>query len=288
MPDLPPWYAPLCEFASFLPISPDKSPACKSYAATASTDANTVSGWRRWCPAVAAYIAKDSRLIVVDLDSPTKRPDAPNGPYEWGKVVVELGVELPTCPTVQTPSGGTHLYFRAPKGIRIEKCIALWPGVDILARGSLAILPGSRIIGGTYELMAGDFEDIPEMPRALAVAIRNEQRKRKRSGKRKDIKAARATMPVPINDAPACLSPQERYRLFRPGRNRHFIELWNREKTACDTSMSAYEYHMAKACFCIGLNTEQTVEVIRWWWRHIGETNRSGRKLRDAIFWYSG
>ena len=84
MPDLPPWYAPLCEFASFLPISPDKSPACKSYAATASTDANTVSGWRRWCPAVAAYIAKGSRLIVVDLDSPTKRPDAPDGPVAFG------------------------------------------------------------------------------------------------------------------------------------------------------------------------------------------------------------
>ena len=99
---LPPWYAPLRQVAAFLPISPDKSPACKSYASTATTDPDTVSGWRRWCPAVAVLIPKDSRLIVVDLDSPTKRPDAPDGSLRWGNMLLEIGVELPTCPTVQS------------------------------------------------------------------------------------------------------------------------------------------------------------------------------------------
>jgi hypothetical protein len=50
-----------------------------------------------------------------------------------------------------------------------------------------------------------------------------------------------------------------------------------------DTSLSAYEFHLAKACFCVGLATDQAETVIKWWWKHHNLTGRSEKKLVKAI-----
>ena len=49
-----------------------------------------------------------------------------------------------------------------------------------------------------------------------------------------------------------------------------------------DATDSAYEYHLAKACFCCGLNHRQAEHVILNWRREHG-LQRSLRKLREAI-----
>ena len=61
-----------------------------------------------------------------------------------------------------------------------------------------------------------------------------------------------------------------------------FRSFWNREGKAADTTDSAYEYHLAKACFCCGLNERQTSYVIRGWRQGHG-LERSLRKLGCAI-----
>jgi hypothetical protein len=50
-----------------------------------------------------------------------------------------------------------------------------------------------------------------------------------------------------------------------------------------DTSLSAYEFHLAKACFCVGLDTDQVKTVIKWWWKHHNLTGRPEKKLAKAI-----
>lgn len=44
-----------------------------------------------------------------------------------------------------------------------------------------------------------------------------------------------------------------------------FREPWNRERKAADTTDSAYEYHLAKACSCCGLDPRQTECVVLAW-----------------------
>src|ERR1035441_7084089 len=65
--------------------------------------------------------------------------------------------------------------------------------------------------------------------------------------------------------------------------NKVFRSFWNMAKEEGDTSLSAYEFHLAKACFCVGLDTDQAVTVIKWWWKHHNLTGRSEKKLIKAI-----
>jgi hypothetical protein len=51
---------------------------------------------------------------------------------------------------------------------------------------------------------------------------------------------------------------------------------------AGDATDSAYEYHLAKACFCCGLNHRQAEAVILNW-RHKHGLNRDLRQLRNGI-----
>jgi hypothetical protein len=64
--------------------------------------------------------------------------------------------------------------------------------------------------------------------------------------------------------------------------NQIFKLFWRRQRESGDTTDSAYEYHLAKACFCCGLNPKQTEAVILKWRREHGLT-RDLSKLCDAI-----
>jgi hypothetical protein len=61
-------------------------------------------------------------------------------------------------------------------------------------------------------------------------------------------------------------------------RNRVFRSFWKREGRAG----FAYEYHLAKACFCCGLNHRQAESVIVNW-RRKHALNRDLRQLRSGI-----
>src|ERR1019366_2709376 len=75
------------------------------------------------------------------------------------------------------------------------------------------------------------------------------------------------------------VSRRQWWLLFR---NRVFRSFWRRQGKVGDATDSAYEYHLAKACFCCGLNHRQAEHVILNWRREHG-LQRSLRKLREAI-----
>jgi hypothetical protein len=52
--------------------------------------------------------------------------------------------------TVTTPSGGTHLYFRAPVAAIANSASRLGPLIDIRADGGYVLGPGSRVGGRSY------------------------------------------------------------------------------------------------------------------------------------------
>jgi hypothetical protein len=76
------------------------------------------------------------------------------------------GRPVPRTFTVSTPSGGAHLYFRAPAGVRLRNTVArLAPMIDTRAAGGYVVGPGSQIDGKRYEIV--DDAPIAPVPRWL-------------------------------------------------------------------------------------------------------------------------
>jgi hypothetical protein len=192
-----------------------------------------------------------------------------------GSLLEDHDITLPRCPMVQTASGGFHRYFLVPKWLPIRSAIGLWPGIDILAAGSNVILPGSRTEAGQYRALRS-FEDcpIPEAPRAFVRRIRQAQR----AAPGRDRSLWSRSRSLPVGDS-SLVSRRQWWLLFR---NQVFRAFWNRKWKAADISDSAYEYHLAKACFCCGLDQKQTEHVVLKWRQKHG-LQRSVRQLRQGI-----
>lgn len=273
-------YQQLAELGvGFYPIRANKAPAVRGKLdRTATTDLTKINSWaehdghRNY----ALRILKGSRLMVIDSESPFKQPGkvGPDGELILYGILEEHGITLPECPTVQTASGGFHRYFLAPKWLPIRSTIALWPGIDILAVGSSVILPGSRTDAGRYRALRS-FEEcpIPEAPKTFIALIRDAQK-----ATPFDRSLMSPSRPVPAGDS-SLVSTRQWYRLFH---NRVFYAFWNRRGKLGDNSDSAYEYHLAKACFCCGLDQKQALTVIQTWREKHG-LRRSRDRLRNVI-----
>lgn len=104
-------------------------------------------------------------LLVVDLDVAKAGEAPPNG---WNMLGVSTGVDvlgrlaaqaqrsIPETFVVATPSGGRHLYFRAPHGVELRNTQGVhglgWL-VDTRAHGGYVAAPGSRLPNGQYEVL---------------------------------------------------------------------------------------------------------------------------------------
>jgi hypothetical protein len=262
----------------FYPIHPDKSPAVQGKLdRMASLDPIKIRYWAEHCHhrSFAARLLRGCRLLVIDTESPSKYPDrfGPDGEMFLGSLLEDADTTLPTCPIVRTGSGGFHRYFRVPKGFPVRPSVALWPGIDILAAGSSVILPGSRTDAGEYRaLRSFDECAIPEAPRTFIKLIRSTET-------RHPAQPRAPAPPLMAETDTSLVSRRQWWLLFR---NLVFRSFWNRLGKAGDATDSAYEYHLAKACFCCGLNHRQTESVILNWRCKHG-LKRDLRQLRGGI-----
>ncbi|MFF5496360.1 bifunctional DNA primase/polymerase [Streptomyces aquilus] len=99
-----------------------------------------------------------SGLVVVDLDIPKEKNGkgssaAPCGATTFLALCERAGQSWPATYTVRTPSGGMHLYFTTPPGIRLP-CTArtVAPNVDTRAWGGNIVAAGSTTPHGAYEV----------------------------------------------------------------------------------------------------------------------------------------
>jgi hypothetical protein len=106
------------------PLRPrDKRPLVhfKRWEGRATRDPDRVYEWWRSAPYNIGVATGPSQLLVVDCD--TARGEMP--PLQWSaarggldvlkQLAAEPGAWFPRTMAVQTPSGGMHLYFQAPK-----------------------------------------------------------------------------------------------------------------------------------------------------------------------------
>ncbi|MGW3505431.1 bifunctional DNA primase/polymerase [Streptomyces globisporus] len=96
-----------------------------------------------------------SGLLVVDLDVPKRNSstDTPSGVTTFEALCERAGQPVPTTYRTRTASGGHHLYFTTPPGIRLGNTVGtLAPLVDTRAWGGYVVAPGSTTPSGRYEL----------------------------------------------------------------------------------------------------------------------------------------
>ncbi|THA73823.1 DNA primase [Streptomyces sp. A0642] len=97
-----------------------------------------------------------SVLVVVDLDMPKPNgsTDTPCGVTTFKALCERTGQAVPTTYRVGTASGGEHLYFAAPDGIRLGNTARfLAPTIDTRAWGGYVVAPGSTVNGRTYDVI---------------------------------------------------------------------------------------------------------------------------------------
>lgn len=149
---------------ALIPIRPgSKAPSVRRWEQHASTDPDRIAAFFTRHPDHNAGIAcGPSGLLVIDCDQP--KPDQPpdEHPRDGWAVLARLAHPhggLPATWTVTTPSGGRHLYFRAPDPATASRSAlgntarALGPLLDTRGRGGQVLAPGSRLPHGGYQLL---------------------------------------------------------------------------------------------------------------------------------------
>ncbi len=152
------------------PLHPlSKRPSIKQWEQLATTDESRIKQW--WPEDSTKNIAiacGPSRIHVLDLDN--AKGQAP--PQQWAQathgrdVFTQLAAaarQPPPVPThtVATPSGGLHLYYRAPRELLLRNTIArLGWRIDSRGHGGYVVAAGSQLAHGHYRRI----DDRPAIP----------------------------------------------------------------------------------------------------------------------------
>lgn len=140
-----------------------RSPAAPGWAHSATRDPEAVRGWPPGCN--AGIGCRANNLVVLDIDL---RPSVA-GKHTLMLLCHEAGSPLPITLAVSTPSGGRHLYFRAPHTRWIASG-RLAAGIDVrgpgMRSGGYVVGPGSVVAGRGYGVSV--LAPIAELPAWLA------------------------------------------------------------------------------------------------------------------------
>ncbi|MEU6530447.1 bifunctional DNA primase/polymerase [Streptomyces sp. NPDC046928] len=158
----------------------------------ATTDPDRIrAAWSR-APFNVGIATGPSGLVVVDLDTPEHKgsSDAPDGAATFGALCERAGRAAPDTYRVRTTSGGTHLYFTAPAGVRIGSTAGtVAESVDTRGWGGYVVAAGSILPAGQYEALSAPetvpvpswlqsvLQPAPKHPQAPSVAVAGQSRR---------------------------------------------------------------------------------------------------------------
>ncbi|MFF0226065.1 bifunctional DNA primase/polymerase [Streptomyces sp. NPDC004629] len=158
----------------------------------ATTDPDRIrAAWSR-APFNVGIACGPSGLLVVDLDTPEHKgsSDAPDGATTFRALCERAGHAVPTTYRVRTASGGQHLYFTAPEGVRLSNTAGtVADSVDTRAWGGYVVAAGSITPAGRYEALCGSetaslpvwlqtiLQPAPKPSQAPSVAIVGQSRR---------------------------------------------------------------------------------------------------------------
>jgi len=145
------------------PCAPgSKRPALReNWQDLATTDPVLIRAWWARRPYNIGIDCGQSGLVVIDLDVARDAAERRDGPASGADALERLcrahGQRYPAgTHTVDTPSGGSHLYFTAPPTPVRNSAGRLGPLIDVRADGGYVVGDGSVIDGRRYAAR-GDF-----------------------------------------------------------------------------------------------------------------------------------
>ncbi|MBY0461005.1 MAG: bifunctional DNA primase/polymerase, partial [Gemmataceae bacterium] len=153
---------------------PGKHPMTKNGVKDATDDLVVITNW--WAetgnlPNVGIATGAGSMIVVVDID-------VKGGGLETLALWKQEHADFPNTPTVKTPTGGLHLYFKYTPGVGSKTGIA--PGIDIRGDGGQVVAPPSiHANGGLYEWLISLLHPLAELPEWLLDLILNPKPKDK-------------------------------------------------------------------------------------------------------------
>ncbi|WP_108999705.1 bifunctional DNA primase/polymerase [Streptomyces rishiriensis] len=131
----------------------------------ATTDPDRIRATWSHGPFNVGIATGPSGLLVVDLDVPKGKgsSDAPCGAAAFGALCERAGHAVPGTYRTRTASGGEHLYFTAPTGVRFSNTAGtVGELVDTRAWGGYVVAAGSVTPAGPYEpLYASEAAPLP-------------------------------------------------------------------------------------------------------------------------------
>lgn len=147
----------------------NKRPLTNHGSRDATTDEALIAQWwARWPDAqVAVATGPESGIWILDSDNaPLKNRDG----HESLRLLEAANGELPECPTVKTPSSGSHYYFAWPADTAIRNTVdELGVGLDTRGTGGYAVCAPSP--GYDWEIEPDDEVGIPEAPAWLVERL---------------------------------------------------------------------------------------------------------------------
>lgn len=139
------------------PLRPNgKDPLTEHGFKDASRDPDVIQAWWvKWPEAnVGIATGRVSGIVVLDVD----RKHGVDG------VVSAAELDLPPTLVIKTPSGGYHLFYKAPPGAIVPRRIGVKPGLDILGEGGYVVAAGSWVNGCVYQIVRNrPIVDCPEI-----------------------------------------------------------------------------------------------------------------------------
>ncbi|MET7692082.1 bifunctional DNA primase/polymerase [Streptomyces sp. NPDC005483] len=124
----------------------------------ATTDPDRIRAAWSAAPFNVGIATGPSGLVVVDLDVPKDKgsADAPSGAAIFAALCERAGHAIPDTYRTRTASGGQHLHFTAPNGIRLTNTAGtIAELVDTRAWGGYVVAAGSHTPTGAYEAVSG-------------------------------------------------------------------------------------------------------------------------------------
>jgi hypothetical protein len=176
---------PMCWGFPIFPCNPlTKAPIIGGHGGfkSATSDINQLRQWADLYPNAMAGLptGHQTGFWVLDVDNKKDR----DGFTSLAELERQHG-KLPETFRVRTGTGGHHVYFKMPTGVRIpQRAGDIAPGLDVRGSTGYVIAPGSVLSDGReYVPLAGDFDNIVPAPQWLLFLAMFGKRRREDLGK---------------------------------------------------------------------------------------------------------